>query len=99
MATNSRWEDWNAGYGYVQLGAAAPVRARLDKPVLWLLSMLPESELMDLYARMEGMEFKQVFDWVAGYGTADHRFAIEQIKHRIAEHLDRAACGLNPADS
>lgn len=87
---NEQHENWNAGYGFVQLGAAAPVRARLDNPVLWILSMLPESELMDLYARMEGIEFKQVFNWVAEYGTGDHGLAIEHIKKRIAEHVDRA---------
>lgn len=87
---NEQHENWNAGYGFVQLGAAAPVRARLDNPVLWILSMLPESELMDLYARMEGIEFKQVFNWVAEYGTADHGLAIEHMKKHIAEHVDRA---------
>jgi hypothetical protein len=87
---NQRRQNWNSGYGFVQLGAAAPVRARVDKPVLWILSMLPESELMDLYARMEGMHFKQVFDWVAEYGTANHGLAIEHMKIRIAEHVDRA---------
>jgi len=87
---NQRQDDWNSGYGFVQLGAAVPVRARLDNPVLWILSMLPESELMDLYARMEGMEFKQVYDWVAEYGTADHGLAVEHMKKRIAEHVDRA---------
>jgi hypothetical protein len=87
---NEQHENWNAGYGFVQLGAAAPVRARLDNPVLWILSMLPESELMDLYARMEGIEFKQVFNWVAEYGTGDHGLAIEHMKKQIAEHVDRA---------
>jgi len=83
-------ENWNAGYGFVQLGAAAPVRARLDRPVLWLLSMLPESELMDLYARMEGMQFREVFEGAANYGTADRRLAMEQIRNRIAEHVEQA---------
>ena len=87
---NQRQVDWNSGYGFVQLGAAAPLRARLDNPVLWILSMLPESELMDLYARMEGLEFKQVFGWVAEYGTADRGLAIEHMKKGIAEHVDRA---------
>lgn len=87
-------ENWNSGYGFVQLGAAAPVRARLDQPVLWILSMLPESELMDLFARMEGMEFKEAFNWVAEFGPANHGLAIEHIKKRIAEHVDRALCGL-----
>jgi hypothetical protein len=84
------YEVWNSGYGFVQLGAAAPVRVRLDKPVLWILSMLPESELLDLYARMEGMEFKQAFNRVADYGTANRSLAIEQVKNRICEHVDRA---------
>lgn len=87
---NQRQDDWNSGYGFVRLGAAAPVRARLDNPVLWILSMLPESELMDLYARMEGIEFKQAFDWVAEYGTANQGLAVEHMKKRIAEHVDRA---------
>jgi hypothetical protein len=87
---NQEHENWNSGYGFVQLGAAAPVRARLDKPVLWILSMLPESELMDLYARMEGLEFKEVFKWVAEYGTANRGLAIDHMKTRIAEHVDRA---------
>ena len=82
----------------MQLGVAAPVRARLDKPVLWVLSMLPESELMDLYARMEGMEFKEVFNWVGEYGTADHGLAIEHMKNRIVEHVDRAARALCAED-
>jgi len=91
---NQEYEKWNSGYGFVQLGAAAPVRARLDRPVLWILSMLRESELVDLYARIEGMDFKDVFNWVAGYGTANHGLAIEHIKNRIAEQVDRAAHGL-----
>lgn len=87
-------ENWNSGYGFVQLGAAAPVRARLDQPVLWILSMLPESELLDLFARMEGMEFKQAFNWVTEFGPANHTLAIEHIKKRIVEHVDQAAGGL-----
>jgi hypothetical protein len=87
---NQQQENWNSVYGFVQLGVAAPLRARLDNPVLWILSMLPESELMDLYARMEGMQFKQVFDWVAEYGTADRGLASEHMQKRIAEHVERA---------
>jgi len=87
-------DNWNSGYGFVQLGAAAPVRARLDKPVVWILSMLPESEVMDLYARMEGLEFREVYNWVADYGTADRGLAVEHAKNCIAEHVDRVACAL-----
>jgi hypothetical protein len=45
---------------------------------------------VDLYARMEGVEFKQAFDWVAEYGRADHGLAVEHMRKRIAEHVDRA---------
>ena len=96
---SGEYRDWNSGYGFVRLGAAEPVRTRLDTPVLWILSMLPESELMDLYARMEGIELKDVFNWALDFGDSDRGLATEHMKKRIAEHVDRAHAQLLAKES
>ncbi len=96
---NREYRDWNSGYGFVRLGAAEPVRTRLDKPVLWILSMLPDSELMDLYARIEGIELKDVSNWALDFGESERGLATEQMKKRIAEHVDRAHAELLAKES
>lgn len=94
-------ESGDSSYGLVKVGAADPVHSCLERPELWILSLISEPELIALYARLEARTVIDVSEWVDAYGPGNRSLALLHMKRRIIQlveqaQLQRGAGGAQP---